>query len=99
MRDNLRILAEMTRHDPRVVMGFLLIGTFSVLFVHIQFKMRSVGYKTYPMVSRPSDWGLPAEYLKIRSRNGWPPWPVYLLLPCLLLGITALVTGLFLLPD
>ncbi|HTZ74517.1 MAG TPA: hypothetical protein VMB47_11395 [Candidatus Aquilonibacter sp.] len=95
MGDNLRILLYMARHDPMVVIGFLLIGTFSILFAHIQFKMRSVGYKTYPLVSRPSDWGLPAEYLKIRSRNGWSPWPVYLLWPSIVLGLVSLAVGLF----
>jgi hypothetical protein len=99
MHDNVRILFYMTRHHPMVVLGFLLIGTFSVLFVHIQFKMRSIGYKTYPLRSRPSDWGLPAKYLKVRSQNGWSPWPAYLLWPSLALGLVSLVVGLFHLHD
>jgi hypothetical protein len=77
------------------VLGFVLIGTFSVLLIRIKFKMRSVGYKTYPMFSRPSDWRLPAEYLKIRSQYGWSPWPVYLLWLSLILGIGSLIIAVF----
>jgi hypothetical protein len=95
MPENFRDLVYLTRHDPFVVLGFLLIGAYAVLFVHIQFKMRSVGYKTYPMVSRPSDWGLAVKYLKIRSQHGWSPWPAYLLWPSLILGVVTLVVGLF----
>ena len=54
MRSDLQRRKHMTRDDPMVVLGFALLGTFSILFIHIQFKMRSVGYKTYPMFSSPS---------------------------------------------
>jgi hypothetical protein len=57
--------------------------------------MRSIGYNTNPMFTRPSDWGLPAKYLKVRSEHGWSPWPAYLLWPSLILGIVSLVVGLF----
>jgi hypothetical protein len=77
----------------------LLIFTFSVLFVHIQFKMREVGYRTYPLFARPRDWGLPAEYLRIRKRRGWSPWPVYLMWPCLISGIVLLIVGVSRLGD
>jgi hypothetical protein len=99
MPENLRTIFYMTRHDPLAILGFLLLGTFGVLFVHIQFKMKSVGYKTYPTFSRPSDWGLPAKYLKVRSQHGWSAWPVYLLWPSLILGVGSLVIGLFLLQN
>jgi hypothetical protein len=95
MADTFRALVYMMRDDPMVALGFVLLGTFSVLFVHIQFKMRSVGYKTNPLFSRPSDWELPAMYLKLRSQHGWSPWPVYLLWPSLILGIGSLVIGMF----
>jgi MFS superfamily sulfate permease-like transporter len=35
------------------------------------------------------------QYLKVRSRHGWSPWPAYLLWPCLLAGVFSLVFGLF----
>ena len=99
MRESFHIISYMVRHDPLVVGGFVLMSTFSVLFVHVQFKMREIGYKTNPLFSRPSDWGLPTKYLTVRKEHGWSPWPVYLMLPCLLLGFVALVVGLFLNHD
>jgi hypothetical protein len=99
MHESFHIISYMVRHDPLAVGGFVLMCSFSVLFVHVQFKMREIGYKTYPMFSRPSDWGLPAKYLRVRKQYGWSPWPVYLMLPCLLLGLVALVVGLFLNHD
>lgn len=87
----------MTQHDPLAVLGFSLIAAFSVLFIHIQFKMREIGYKTYPLFARPWDWGLPNQYLKVRAKYNWSPWPVYLMWPCLIAGIVALILGLNLL--
>lgn len=99
MTETFRAFVDMTRQNPMVVLGFALLGTFLVLFIHVWLKMWSVGYKPYPMFSHPSDWGLPAKYLKIRSQHGWSPWPVYLLWPCLFLGIGSLILALFLLQN
>jgi hypothetical protein len=88
----------MARHDPLAIVGLSLICTFSVLFVHIQFKMRE-GYRTCPLVLRPGDWGLPAEYLRIRKRRGWSEWPVYLMWPCLISGMVLLIVGVSRLED
>jgi hypothetical protein len=57
--------------------------------------MRSIGYKTNPLVSRPSDWELPAKYLKVCSQHRWSSWPVYLMWPSIILGLALLVIGLF----
>jgi hypothetical protein len=81
-------------HYPAAIIGFLLILGSAFLFVHVQFKMRSVGYKTYPLFTRPGDYALPLEYLKIRSQHGWSRWPVYLILPCFLLGFALVAIGM-----
>ena len=99
MHESWRAALELLHHDPSVLSGFLLIAVGAILFVHIQFRMRSVGYKTYPMFSRPKDWSLPAEYLKVREKHGWPAWPAYLVWPCYAVGIALLVFGLFRLHD
>jgi hypothetical protein len=70
VQDNLRMMVEMLRHDPAVVIGLLLIGAFSILFRHVPCKVRDAGSQTYPMFSRPKDWGLPFEYLKIHKKQG-----------------------------
>jgi hypothetical protein len=95
MRQGLYVIAEGIRREPFAIVGFLLLGAFSVLFAHIQFKMRDAGYNTNPLASRPRDWKLPAEYLRIRDQHRWSPWPAYLIWPALVLGIVSLVFGLF----
>lgn len=99
MRNEFQSLSYMVKHDPAVVAGFLLIGSSSLLYIHVQLKMVRAGYKTSLDVLRGplSAKGLatPAQYLKVHAKQGWSPWPVYLFLPCLLAGIGLLVLGLF----
>jgi hypothetical protein len=84
----------MLLHYPLAVFGFLLIACAALLFIHIQFKMRSIGYKTYPLFAGPGDYGLPLKYLRVGSKYGWSPWPAYLIVPCLLIGFTLLIFGI-----
>jgi hypothetical protein len=99
VQDKLGMIWGMLRHDPAAVLGFVLIGVSGVFLLHIQFKMREVGWKTNPVFSRPQDWGWPVEYLKIRKKHGWSAWAAYLVWPCLIAGIVLLVFGLTRLPD
>jgi hypothetical protein len=93
MPGNLHQISYMVRRDPIAVAGFLLIGTAGFLFIHLQLKMTRAGYKTYLWSAKK--WETPTEYLRVRARHGWSPWPVYLFGPCLLLGVAALIFGLF----
>ena len=94
------MLSYMVGHDPLAVLGFSLLGTSSILFFHIQLKMRSIGYKIYPLFVQPYKlWEIPAKYLKICAKHRWSAWPVYLLWPSLILGIATLIVGLFRLQD
>ncbi len=99
MREMLSPIAYMARHDPAAIVGLLLIGAFAVLFIQIQLKMIRAGYKTsYTFIGKPlaaNGWDTPAQYLKVCAKHGWSPWPVYLLAPCILLGVAALIFGLF----
>jgi hypothetical protein len=87
------------KHDPTVVAGFLFIGCSSVLYIHVQIKMVRAGYRTSfdvlrgPLSAKGMD--TPTQYLKVRAKHDWSPWPVYLLFPCPLAGIGLLVFGLF----
>jgi hypothetical protein len=89
----------MAQHDPAVIAGLLLIGSAAVLFIHIQLKMIRAGYKTsYTFFQKPlgaNGWDTPGQYLKVRGKHGWSPWPAYLLGPCVVLGIAIFVLGLF----
>ena len=93
MQGNLGQISYIARHDPIVITGFLLIGTAGFLFIHVQLRMSRSGYKTDFWSAKK--WEVPAEYLRVRAEHGWSPWPVYLFGPCLLLGIAALILGLF----
>lgn len=57
------------------------------------------GFQVIRCVQAPlvlaSNWTIPGEYLKVRRKYGWSPWPVYCLWPCLVGGIVCLVLGLF----
>jgi hypothetical protein len=80
-------------HYSFAVVGFVLIFGSAFLFIHMQFKMRAVGYKTYPLFTRPSDYALPLEYLRVRSKYGWSPWLVYLMPTFFLGGVALLLFG------
>ena len=99
MQNEIQAVSYLAKHDPAVVGGLLLIGTSSVLFIHIQLKMIRAGYKTsYSFFGRPfslNGWDTPAHYLKVHSKHDWSPWPVYLVFPSMLAGIGLLVFGLF----
>jgi hypothetical protein len=92
-------IVYMARHDPAVIAGLLLIGGAGLLFIHIQLKMTRAGYKTsYGFFGKPlspNGWDTPVQYLKVRAQHGWSPWPVYLLGPCVVLGIAVFIFGLF----
>jgi hypothetical protein len=92
---NSRMILEMTRHDPAVVLGFFLAGASGIMFFHIQLKMIRAGYKTsYTFFGKPfspNGWDTPLEYLKIRSKHDWSPWPAYLVWPCAAAGVALLV--------
>jgi hypothetical protein len=99
VRENLRAIVEMARHDPMAILGFVLIFAFGALFTHVQLRMRETGYSTYAAFVSLRKWGLPAEYLRIRQQRGWSPWPVYLMWPCLIVGIVLLIVGVSRLGD
>jgi hypothetical protein len=93
--DSLRYFGEVLRLFPLAVLGFVFLGIFAALLVHLQFKMREIGYRTTPLFTQPSDWRLPAKYLSVCRQPGWLPWPAYALWPCLIAGILLLAIGLF----
>ena len=100
MQNELQAMSYLARHDPAAIGGLFLIGCSSALFIHIQLKMIRAGYKTsYTFFGlkpfRANGWDTPAQYLKIRSKHSWSPWPAYLLFPCTIIGIGLLVFGLF----
>jgi hypothetical protein len=86
----------MVGHYPAEVVGFALIGVAAGLFFHVQLQLGRVGSTSFTFFKHPfvSNWGAPAEYLRVRKQYGWSGWPVYCLWPCLLIGVVCLVFGL-----
>jgi hypothetical protein len=99
MQNEVQAISYVAKHDPAAIAGLLLIGCSSVLFIHIQLKLIRAGYKTsYTFFRRAftaNDWGTPSQYLKVRAKHSWSPWPAYLLIPCTVTGIGLLLFGLF----
>src|SRR5579863_10164068 len=88
MRNEIQPLSYMVKHDPAAFAGWVLIGSSSVLYIHVELKMVKAGYKTSFAVLRgplSSQGAIPAftRYLRVCGEHCWSPWPVYLFLPCL----------------
>jgi hypothetical protein len=99
MQNEIQAVSYMAKHDPAVIIGLLLIVCSNALFIHIQLKMVRAGYQTsytfFRSSSRLNGWDTPGQYLKVRAKHDWSPWPVYLLFPCTIAAIGLLVFGLF----
>jgi hypothetical protein len=97
-----RVIIDMARHAPLVIVGFLLIGLSGWVSFIIYRRLAQSGYKwdayseVWPFIST-----LPLAYLYLRGRKqrGWSAWPAYIVLLSAVGGITPLVVGLFRLPG
>jgi hypothetical protein len=88
----------MIRHDPMVVIGFILIGASAVLVFRLHRRLLEVGHDTshqFLRIPNTAVWTVPYTYLKARSKHGWSAWPAYLLWLCVVSGIILLIAGLF----
>jgi hypothetical protein len=89
---------EMVRHDPLVVIGFVLIGLSGWQSFVIYRRLATSGYKwrgyreAWPLIGTMP---IAYLYLKERKENGWSPWPAYLIWIFAVGGTAALVVGLF----
>jgi hypothetical protein len=89
------MIVYMVRHDPMVVLGIVLIGVAGALWFHLLLQLERVGLGSYAIFKFGGNWGIPAEYLKVRKKFGWPVLPVYFLWSCWVAGVVCLVVGLF----
>src|SRR4029077_6689948 len=95
--ENLKLTVGLARHDPLVVLGFLLFGLCGWASAHILLKLVRAGYDG-PVSGRPIVT-LPRKYLEVRAAHGWSPWPAYLVWISVLAGAASLAVGLFRLPN
>jgi hypothetical protein len=95
MRENINTIAYILRHDPLLTWGLWLVAASLQLVIHIKHKLKDLGYQSIHPFPHPADWELATHYLEVRSNYGWSPWPVYLMWPCLVVGVVTLLIGLF----
>jgi len=96
MDENLKMISYMIRHDPLLIAGLILIGISGILSISIQLKLVRLGHKfPYSKYLTKSNWDLPQQYLRIRTEQGWSPWPAYLIWPAGIVGVICLLVGLF----
>src|SRR5258706_1162808 len=97
---HLKTIIEFTEHDPQAVLGFLLIGLSGWQSFVVLRRLEECGYKMHGL---PTVWivTMPLAYLNLgdRYQRGWSVWPAYLVWASAVVGMVALVTGLFRLPG
>jgi hypothetical protein len=70
-------------------LGVSLVGMSSAIYMHLYFRLRSVG------INRHIWPDVLSEYLRSRKNHDWPAWPAYLYWPLFLIGFVILAVGVF----
>lgn len=60
--------------------------------VRLRLRLRDAGVRRVFWQGGTLDYGI---YLRLRKEKRWSPWPVYLIVPFLLLGVGFIIFGLF----
>ena len=94
MRENANTVFYIVRSNLFFLLGLGLVAVFLLLLAYIKFKLKHSGYGTAPLFFHPRDWELPADYRAVQSKQGWSPWPEFLIWPCLVAGVAILLIGL-----
>jgi hypothetical protein len=71
-----------------VGLGFLC--AFVLFDAFVRFKLKSIGRKWVFLKGGTLDY---REYLRVRTKYGWPVWPVYLLWTTLAAGLVLVILG------
>jgi hypothetical protein len=76
---------------PYLYSGIILLACFAIVHYYLYLRLRDTGYhKTifdFLLVE------VPLDYLRLRTKYGWSPWPAYLMWPFLLIGAVLFVIG------
>jgi hypothetical protein len=70
--------------------GIILIWLFAALHYFLYLSLREEG-RNY--IASNWFWPVLSDYLKLRSKHGWPSWPAYLVVPTLVLGLVLFLIG------
>ncbi len=73
--------------------GMFLLASSASTHYYLYLRLRDTGYnKTifdFLLVE------IPVDYLRLRRKYGWSPWPAYLTWPMFVIGVVLLLTGVF----
>jgi len=71
-------------------LGVLLVGSSSAILYYLYLRLRDIGkrYVAFNLFATIS-----ADYLRNRTKYGWPAWPVYLMWALLACGLLVFVIG------
>jgi len=75
-----------------IALGVASVGVCAVLDTLVRLRLRDAGARAVFWQGGTLDYG---SYLRLRRQKGWSPWPVYLIIPFLLVGVVCLILGLF----
>jgi hypothetical protein len=75
-----------------LILGGLSLVAATILDITFRFSMAGKGHRIGLMKGGNLDF---REYHKVRTKYGWPAWPVYLMWALYVLGIAFLITGFF----
>jgi len=97
---DLKTIIGFADHDPLAVLWFLLIGLSGWQSFVVLRRLSESGYKMHGL---PTVWivTMPLAYLNLRDKSqyGWSVWPAYIVWASAVVGMVALVTGLFRVPG
>jgi hypothetical protein len=73
--------------------GIALLTCFAIIHYYLYLRLRDTGYNknifNFLLVE------VPIDYLRVRVKYGWSPWPAYLMWPFLLIGSALFIIGVF----
>ncbi len=70
--------------------GIILMGCSAALHYFLYLSLREAG-RNY--IAFNWFWPVLSDYLKLRSKHGWPRWPAYLVVLTLVLGLILFLFG------
>ena len=75
-----------------LIIGGVLIGMATVFDTVFRLRMTRLGHRTAFLLGGALNY---AEYHRVRVKEGWPAWPVYLMWALYICGIGLLIAGFF----
>lgn len=73
--------------------GIFLLACFAIIHYYLYMRLRDTGYSKHIFNFLLVE--IPVDYLRLRTKYRWSPWPAYLMWPALLFGLMFLVIGFF----